>query len=421
MQFYSTRNKTDIVSSGQAIVNSLCPLGGLYMPDPLPTLIASEIAKYSDIAEIGYQVISPFFLDSFSKDELSNACRNAFNFAVPLLTLREDLRVLELIHGPSLAFKDFGARFLAELLSLIANKSGKEFEVLTATSGDTGGAVAAAMFNKPGIKVSILFPKGRISQFQKGQMTRWGENVRTIEVAGSFDDCQSMVKQAFLDPDIKSRPGIHLLSANSINIARLIAQTVYYVYALNLLDHRSGIKFVVPSGNLGNLTAGVFAANMLGSDCSFVSAHNANLTFPEYLKTAEYKARPSVQTVSNAMDVGAPSNFERLNQYFGSKPELFRAKIEGFVVSDEDTLEQIRKTKAEFNYLACPHTAVALNAAEKVSGLKVVLATAAPIKFADVLKLAGIELNDPELSAEVKPATEQIRAEFSELAGVLIK
>ncbi len=417
MKFYSSRKKDLRVSAEQAIVGNLCPDGGLYMPEYLPAFKDFGIFKEASLAETGYQITRQFFSEDFSDAELKKACENAFNFPAPIIELSSEISVLELTHGPSLAFKDFGARFLGEMLSLIAKKHKIEYQILVATSGDTGGAVAAALEGKEALSVNILFPKGRISEFQKGQMTRFGGNVQTIEVEGSFDDCQRMVKEAFMNPELKKRESKKLISANSINIARLIAQTVYYIHALKEKSFEEGITFVVPSGNLGNLTAGIFAVDMLGYKGKFVSAHNANSTFPDFLDSWIYQPKTSVKTLSNAMDVGAPSNFERLRSYLDDR--RFKEMISACRVSDDETISCIRKFYEKYSYLACPHTAVALHAAEKAAGRKIVLSTAAPVKFADILNIAGIDLQDSRLDEEVKEAGFRIKPELSSLLPII--
>lgn len=418
MRFYSTRNHANFVSAEQAIIANLCPKGGLYMPESIPeNLKLREEHQVFSLAEIGFEVAKSFLSDSFTSEELETAARNAFNFEAPLHVLTERLSVLELTHGPSLAFKDFGARFMAECLSLIAQRRDTQYHVLTATSGDTGAAVAAALCAKPGINVTILFPYNRISPFQAGQMTKWGGNIKTIAVNGTFDDCQRMVKQAFTNQDLSSK--MNLVSANSINISRLLAQMVYYIKTIKDLNFRKDLTFVVPSGNLGNLTAGVFAAKYMNSDCSFIAAHNNNISFPEYLESGSYKARESLVSYSNAMDVGAPSNFERLETLFKSNPDEVQNKISAKVVSDQETLDQIKSTYKDFGYLICPHTAVGLRAATYSDAYNIVLATAHPKKFSEVLIKANVPLLDIDSEEKVAPATVTIGANFAELLEVL--
>ena len=417
MKFYSSRDPQYFVSAEEAIVGNLCPKGGLYLPQTIPLNTIFKGGADFTLSEIGFEISKTFLHESFSKGQLEIICSNAFNFPAPLIPLTKSLSILDLTKGPSLAFKDFGARFMAECLAQIAVKRSQHFSVLTATSGDTGAAVAAALQGKPGINVTILYPKGRISPFQEGQMTKWGGNIKAVAVNGSFDDCQRLVKEAFSNPEISKSK--NLVSANSINISRLLAQMVYYIHAAKKLEFREDIVFVVPSGNLGNLTAGIFASKYTGLDCKFVAAHNSNRTFPDYIASGQFKARESLLSVSNAMDVGAPSNFERLQGFFNSNLEDMKSIISAVSVSDEDTLKEMKEAWNQYSYLACPHTAVGLKAARDVTGYKVVLATAAPKKFSEIVLKAELKLEDAAPDEKVKAPSCIIDSKFEELLSIL--
>lgn len=416
MKYFSSRDPNYVVDAEQAIVGNLCPRGGLFMPQELPNLSFQGDSKRREIADFGFEIAKIFFGDSFGSDDLKAACERAFNFPAPIVSLSRELHVLELTHGPSLAFKDFGARFMAECLALVAKKRSQRFTVLTATSGDTGAAVAAALQGKEGVEVVILYPHGRISNFQESQMTKWRGNVKTVAVKGSFDDCQRLVKAAFSDSALARKA--KLVSANSINISRLLAQTTYYLSALQHFAYSPETRFVVPSGNLGNLTAGIFAARMLQLPLEFVAGLNRNRTFAEYLSTGKYDGRPSVPTPSNAMDVGAPSNFERLELLFNQNVSEMRRQIQAEVVSDEETIEEIQSVYRRYSYVACPHTAVGLRAAERsqTHGLTIVLATAHPSKFSDVLDAAGVPV--PDVSFERVPPTIAIEPHLEHLVPI---
>lgn len=417
MKFYSSRNRNYTVSADDAIVGNLCPDGGLFLPESIPVDDSLRNQPNLTLAEIGLKVAKTFLSESFSQQQLESICFSAFNFPVELIELDKSLCVLDLTKGPSLAFKDFGARFMAECLASIAAMRSQKYSVLTATSGDTGAAVAAALQGKSEISVTILYPKGRISPYQEGQMTKWGGNVKAIAVNGSFDDCQRLVKEAFADKELSQR--LNLVSANSINISRLLAQMVYYLYAMRELEFRENLTFVVPSGNLGNITAGVFAARYCEYRCKFVAAHNRNVTFPEFLESGKFNPRDSLVSVSNAMDVGAPSNFERLKTFFNSDLGQMQAMIKGATVDDQETLEEMRRDWQEYSYLACPHTAVGLKAARAIEGFKVVLVTAAPAKFSEVLVKAGVPFETEQQHIFAPAPQYNIDASFERLAEVL--
>jgi len=402
MKFRSLTDPAIVRDFAEAVVEGLAPDRGLYFPAHLPVLeedvwLGAENAQPGDF---GAAVLAPFVGDGWGSDDLRTLFRAALDFPIELVALEDGRYVLELFHGPTAAFKDVGARSMARILGHISTR---RLTVLVATSGDTGSAVAAGFQGVPGIDVVILFPGGRVSPLQELQLTTAGGNIRALEIQGSFDDCQRLVKQAFLDDNLRAvRP---LTSANSINIARWMPQALYYAYATYLFG--GPVHFVVPSGNLGNLAAGVLAHRMGMPAAGFTAASNANDVYPTYLAGGAYVPRPSVATRSNAMDVGDPSNAPRLDALFGGDAAALRAAVRGAAVSEAATVEEMQRTWKESGYLACPHTAVGLAAARQVrasfgqggEGPVVVLGTAHPAKFGEAVRdVLGVE---PELPASL--------------------
>ena len=372
----------------------LAPDGGLYMPDKVPVLSEDfwkDISSFS-FPEIAMEMARPFLKDELSDDELSSVVSDAFDFPISLKSLANEQFVLELFHGPTLAFKDFGARFMARLFSEKARKDQQKVTILVATSGDTGSAVAHGFYKVPGVDVCLLYPKGKVSRLQEMQMTTLGENITAIEVDGVFDDCQKLVKEAFLDTDLNKK--MQLSSANSINIARLLPQSFYYAYAYGELVKlgKSNPVFSVPSGNFGNLTGGLLAKRMGMPAKHFLAATNVNDVVPEYLHGHTFEPRPSKQTISNAMDVGDPSNFVRIKHLYNNSDTQIRDAISGFSFTDDETRSVIREIYRDQNYLMCPHTAIGYRAAGEYQkenaygGPFVTLATAHPVKFRDVIE-----------------------------------
>ncbi|MGE9267538.1 MAG: threonine synthase, partial [Verrucomicrobiales bacterium] len=365
--FFSTKNPGTFVDLKEAVIRSLPADNGLYMPKELPPLPDSFWDQWRDwsFAELGYQIVSHFLQGAVPEDELRSMVHDAIDFPAPLVTppkQEQDIHVLELFHGPTLAFKDFGARFMARLMAWLTRDDAGELTVLVATSGDTGGAVASAFHQVPGTRVIILYPKGKVSGLQEKQLTTLGHNISALEIDGTFDDCQALVKAAFLDRELSQR--LNLTSANSINIARLIPQSFYYFEAARQLSAGTEPTFVVPSGNFGNLTAGLLASRMGLPVRHFVAATNINDVVPKYLETGHYQPRPSQATISNAMDVGAPSNFARMENLYGSEWAAMSRQIAGYSFTDEQTRETIRRIRAATGYILEPHGAVAWLAAE---------------------------------------------------------
>ena len=390
MNFVSTNNPAHRVSLKQAVLDSLPPDNGLYMPERLPALDAGFWQEWRDLTfqEIGLRVAQAFFGHDVPAEALRSIIDESLSFDAPRVEVAERQHVLELFHGPTLAFKDFGARFMARLMGWLARDDASMLTVLVATSGDTGGAVAHAFHGVPGIRVVILYPQGKVSGLQEKQLTTLGGNITALEVDGSFDDCQRLVKAALLDSGLSGQ--LRLTSANSINISRLVPQSFYYIHSARLLPAGVAPVFVVPSGNLGNLTAGLLAERLGLKVEHFVAANNRNDVLTEYLAGQPYAPRPSRATLSNAMDVGAPSNFARLLALFNHDHAAMSRRISGCSVSDEQTLAAIAEVAGCHHYQLDPHGAVGWYAAQQwhrahPDSTTVVLETAHPAKFAEVL------------------------------------
>ncbi len=415
MKYVSTRGLSagsEPVSFGTALAQGLAPDGGLYVPERWPTISLADFQNAHTLAEIAEVMLRPFVDGDPMASQVGEVVREAFDFPAPLRAVTADgtLSVLELFHGPTAAFKDFGARFLAASLARIRPAGARPLNILVATSGDTGGAVAAAFHRRPGVRVSVLFPRGLVSPTQEQQLTCWGDNVHSYRVDGSFDDCQRMVKEAFVDPALKSR--FELSSANSINLGRLLPQAVYYA-ATSLAVHREhGVApdFIIPSGNLGNSVACVWARRIGLPIGRIVLAHNRNDAVPEFLKTGRWEPRPSIPTLASAMDVGSPSNMERLRALFPDVEGMRNAVSAGSVTDD-----QIRaritgdhaRYRSTYGMPWCPHTATAaevharMTAAER-AGRWIIVSTAHPAKFREIVEpLIGEPIEMPESLAKL--------------------
>ena len=393
MLYYSTNQQAAPASLEEAVVKGLASDKGLFMPQsirPLPRTFFDEIDTLS-FPEIAYRVADAFFGDDIPADTLRDLVFDTLQFDVPLVRVDENIYSLELFHGPTLAFKDVGARFMARLLGYFIRKEGKrEVNVLVATSGDTGGAVANGFLGVEGVHVYVLYPKGKVSEMQEKQFTTLGRNITALEVDGTFDDCQALVKAAFMDDELNAH--MQLTSANSINVARFLPQAFYYFYAyaqLKRMGKADRMVTCVPSGNFGNITAGLFGKRMGLPVTRFIAANNRNDIFFQYLHTGEYAPRPSVATVANAMDVGDPSNFARVLDLFGHSHEAICADISGATYTDEQICDTIRQTFARTGYLLDPHGACGYRALAE--GLRpgetgVFLETAHPAKFIDTVQ-----------------------------------
>lgn len=393
MKYYSTNHISPSVPLSEAVTRGLAPDGGLYMPERisrLPEVFFSGLADMSFV-EASQRVARALFA-GVPADKLNSITADTLSFDTPLVEVEPGVYSLELFHGPTLAFKDVGARFMARLLGYFAAGGDRELNVLVATSGDTGSAVANGFLNVPGIHVYVLYPSGKVSRIQESQFTTLGHNITALEIAGTFDDCQRLVKSAFVDADLNA--AMRLTSANSINIARLLPQSFYYYRAVSQLRSR-GIDLApvvcVPSGNFGNLTAGLIAARTGLGIKHFIAANNANDVFLEYLETGRYNPRASVQTYANAMDVGAPSNFARILELYGSSHDAIAADISGQRNSNEDILATIRDVYDRTGYILDPHGACAYRALRggmKKGDVGVFLETAHPAKFGNIIEMA---------------------------------
>ncbi|NNE25573.1 MAG: threonine synthase [Saprospiraceae bacterium] len=393
MKLFSTNNPNKLVDLKEAVLNAFPEDRGLYWPTEIPLLRSDFLSRLAEFSfnDIAFEVSNALIQGTIPEKDLIDIIENSIRFPAPVVGLSDDLNILELFHGPTMAFKDFGARFMAQLMSYFTKGSDRKTTILVATSGDTGGAVASGFFNAPGIEVIILYPSGKISPLQEQQLTTWGNNIKAVEVNGVFDDCQALVKQAFLDKDLKSR--YTFSSANSINIARLIPQSFYYFEAYKQLDRNKSNIFVVPSGNFGNLTAGLLAQKMGLDIHSFVAAINSNKTFLDYIDSGVYEARPSVPTVSNAMDVGDPSNFPRLLNVSGSTWNMVKSNIRSYSFTDSQTIEAIKAVYNTYHYTIDPHGAVgylAYLSDKEISPYAnyTVLETAHPGKFSEIVNKA---------------------------------
>ena len=403
MKLYSTNNKNISISFKEAVIKGIADDGGLFMPFNLPKLGKDFFNKLENLEfnELAFEISKHLLGDEIPAEDLEKIINSAMNFDSPLVSLDANLGILELFHGPTLAFKDFGARFMANMMSYVNRESKKEITILVATSGDTGSAVANGFYKVDGIKVVLLYPSNKVSKIQEQQLTTLGHNVTALEVEGTFDDCQRLVKQAFPDKDLAGK--MMLSSANSINIGRLLPQSFYYFRAYAQTKDKSlPLIISVPSGNFGNLTAGLFAKEMGLPVKKYIAATNTNDVFPKYLETGKYEAKPSIKTLSNAMDVGNPSNFARIQALYENDYAVIKENIYGESFSDEETREAIREVHDKFGYMIDPHGAVGYlalqrylgkNKIEKYNG--VILETAHPAKFADVV--SGIINKEIEL------------------------
>ncbi len=395
MRYRSTSRKSPLTSLRGAVLRGLAPDGGLYMPVEIARRSPEELEEFRGLpfTEVCFRVARPFAGAEVPEEVLWQVVSEAINFPVKLVSLSPGLHILELFHGPTLAFKDFGARFMARLMGYFVRGETRPLTVLVATSGDTGSAVAHGFLGVPGIRIVILYPSKRISEAQEKQFTTLGENITALEVAGTFDDCQRLVKLAFSDTELNKRT--FLTSANSINIGRLLPQMFYHVAAYRQLPVASVPLIVsVPSGNFGNLTAGIFAKRIGLPVSKFIASTNANDVVPQYLRSGEFHPRPATQTFSNAMDVGNPNNFPRLLDLCRNRLEYLQKEIWGHAATDAETLAAMKMVHERFGYIADPHTAVGVlgweaykrEHPEPAQGL--VLATAHPAKFADVVRKA---------------------------------
>ena len=391
MNYYSTNKGSPVVSFKEATIQGQAPDGGLYFPEHIPILPDGFIKKLKSLSkeEIAYTVIKPYVGDTIPTNVLKTIVTETINFPIPLFAINDHISALELYHGPTLAFKDVGARFMSRCLGYFLKDKDQEVTVLVATSGDTGGAVANGFYDVEGVKVVILYPSGKVSMVQELQLTTLGKNITALEIAGTFDDCQYLVKQVFTDAQLNEH--LFFTSANSINISRWLPQQFYYFFAYQQWEHEIDPVISVPSGNFGNICAGMLA-HLSGLPVRhFIAACNANNTVPQYLQTGNYQTAPAISTISNAMDVGNPSNFIRLLELFQHDFPSLKKILSSVSISDKETAGTLKNVLAGYNYLLDPHGAVAYTALKNylqthAGDRGIILATAHPIKFYDVVE-----------------------------------
>lgn len=434
MKYYSTNKQSQSVSLQEAVVKGLASDRGLFMPEAIKALPSSFYDHIEDLSfqEIAYRVADAFFGEDIPADTLKDIVYDTLNFDVPLVKVEENIYSLELFHGPTLAFKDVGGRFMARLLSYFIRKEGqKDVNVLVATSGDTGSAVANGFLGVEGIHVYVLYPKGKVSEIQEKQFTTLGQNITALEVDGTFDDCQALVKSAFMDKELNDH--LLLTSANSINVARFLPQAFYYFYAyaqLKKMGQADNKKVVVcvPSGNFGNITAGLFGKQMGLPVSRFIAANNKNDIFYQYLQTGKYNPRPSVATIANAMDVGDPSNFARVLDLYKESHEAICRDISGTTYTDEQIRETVKTTYLQTGYLLDPHGACGFRALKE--GLKegevgIFLETAHPAKFLETVEdIIADKVTIPAKLQEFMKGEKQslpLSKEFADFKAYLLK
>lgn len=434
MKYYSTNKNTPDVSLKEAVVKGLAADNGLFMPERIEKFSTSffETIDKLSFQEIAYEVASKFFGEDIEANKLKEIVFDTLQFDCPVVEVTNSIYSLELFHGPTLAFKDVGARFMARLLQYFLDEKEELVNVLVATSGDTGSAVANGFLGVDGIHVYVLYPKGKVSKIQESQFTTLGQNITALEVDGTFDDCQHLVKTAFLDKELNEK--LVLTSANSINVARFLPQAFYYFNAYARLKEAGKLEgkemvVSVPSGNFGNLTAGLIAAEMGLPIAKFIAANNSNDVVYEYLQTGEYKTRPSVETIANAMDVGAPSNFARILDLYKHSHKAISEKIVGFKYTDKEIREIINTVYEEKGYLCDPHGACgfeALNVYLNENQIGVFLETAHPAKFTETVEevIGKGKVTLPEKLAEFmkgKKRSECLNKEYQVFKGFLVE
>lgn len=391
MNYYSLNRTSPLADFRQATLSGQAPDKGLYYPERIPVWDNKFISnlKKLDKVTIGYEIMKPYVGDCISDNDLHDIIEDTLSFEFPLKKINDRISCLELFHGPTLAFKDLGARFLSRCMGKFSKDQQEKIVVLVATSGDTGGAVADAFYKIPGTEVIILYPSGKVSPVQEKQLTGLGENIHALEIQGDFDDCQRLVKTAFADAEMHK--GCMLTSSNSINISRWLSQQIYYVLAVAQWNEESAPVFSVPSGNFGNICAGLVAQQSGMPAKHFIAACNSNKTFPDYIESGKYTPRASVPTISNAMDVGDPSNFIRIVELFKGDFSNIKSHVSSISVTDEETRSSIKAVYEQYQYIMDPHTAIAYKAMqdrlEKNTDEKgIILGTAHPVKFPTVVE-----------------------------------
>ena len=399
MQYFSTNRHSPLADFREATLRGQPDDLGLYFPDVIPQLSREFLGELREMPndQIAFEVIKPYVGDAIDERSLLNICKETVDFSFPLVEISDRISTLELFHGPTLAFKDVGARFMSRCLRYFVQDNDQNTVVIVATSGDTGGAVAAGFHGVEGIEIVILYPKGKVSRVQELQLTTLGGNVTALEVRGTFDDCQLLAKQALADPKIKEK--LFLTSANSINVARWLPQQFYYFYALKHWEGEPPV-FSVPSGNFGNICAGILAHVSGMPAGGFLAACNANTVVPDFLQTAMYRPRPSIATLSNAMDVGNPSNFVRVLEIFNNEFPRLKENLSAASVTDEETIATMREVHDETGYTLDPHGAVGYKAladhlTDRPGQKGIVLETAHPVKFDSVSEILGVSVETP--------------------------
>jgi threonine synthase len=394
LKYYSTNQQSQVVDFKEATIQGQAPDKGLYFPEVIPVVeqsLIDNIANHSN-EEIAFRVIKPYVGNSISEEKLFEIVTETVNFPIPLVQINHAISSLELFHGPTLAFKDIGARFMSRCLGHFVQDDTRKVTVLVATSGDTGGAVANGFYDVKGVEVVILYPAGKVSPVQEKQLTTLGKNIRAIEVMGTFDDCQSLVKAAFMDAAINEK--LFLTSANSINVARWLPQQFYYFFAYKLwADKNNPPVIAVPSGNFGNICAGILAMQSGLPVSHFIAACNANDIVSVYLQTQELKPKQAVATLSNAMDVGNPSNFVRILEIFQHQFPALKNKLSSYTITDAETTAVMKEVYERFNYVLDPHGAVGYLSLQRYleqhEGEKgIILETAHPVKFPEAVEAA---------------------------------
>ncbi|MEY8848607.1 threonine synthase [Psychroserpens sp. XS_ASV72] len=430
MKYFSLNNIAPKTTFKDAVIKGLAPDKGLYFPEhiqKLPQSFFESIDSKSDV-EIAFHAIKEFVGSDIPQEILKSIIEDTLSFDFPVVTLDDHISTLELFHGPTMAFKDVGARFMARCLGYFNSENKNDVTVLVATSGDTGGAVANGFLGVKGVNVVILYPSGKVSDIQEKQLTTLGQNITALEVDGVFDDCQDMVKKAFLDTDLTSK--MQLTSANSINVARWLPQMFYFLFAYKqLYKTHKNIVFSIPSGNFGNICAGIMAQQLGLPIKHFIASNNANNVVSEYLKTGTYKPKSSIQTISNAMDVGNPSNFIRIQELYGHNFETLTSNLSAYSFSDDETKEAMKSLYRNYNYIADPHGAVGYLGCKTYlenhpKAHTVFLETAHPTKFLDVVEeVIPTQIPLPKQILEVidKPKVSIKISNYNDLKSVLLK
>ena len=430
MLYYSTNKNSPKVDFREATIKGQAPDKGLYFPEQIPQLdkpFLKELKSKSKAA-IAFEVIKPYVGNCIADEDLYQICEHTVNFNFPLVKVTDSISSLELFHGPTLAFKDVGARFMSRCLGYFSKDNKREITVLVATSGDTGSAVANGFIGVEGVKVVILYPSGKVSKIQELQLTTLGQNITALEVQGTFDDCQQMVKRAFADDDVNEK--IFLTSANSINVARWLPQQFYYFFAIQQWQQDEPPVISVPSGNFGNICAGLIAALSGLPVKHFVAACNSNDAFVKYIANGNFSSQQAVATISNAMDVGDPSNFVRVLELFNHDFEKVKNFITAYSIDDNETRKTMARVYGQYNYLLDPHGAVGFTSLEKYLGHNprqhgLFLETAHPVKFENVvIEATGVAVEIPIVMQQIlrqKKSSVLIKADYKELKEYLLK